>query len=328
MPVPKYLSLLLPDGQDEIVHVCAPDEVCIFNRRKNYTLGHEKKNQPTDPILSITSVWFLFTGGVQLSARYDLLSTGSAFTVCAIFFMAPFYQRVLRMDFNNWLSFAAASMLILILPGPTILTILSHTLTGGRRVIWAAVAAVACGDLISMSLALIGLGALLAASALSFTAFKWLGALYLIWLGINMLRTAVRSDFNAPSSDTLSSRRSIFYKLFWVTVLNPKSIGFFPGFSASVYRPRTIYYDPISRDASDICKLWGIECTGLWICSKPPSGPSKPAMYQKVGGGTGRQRLDHDGGCDRQAGAVNRTAHVRRDTISYDNSFSPVAQTI
>ena len=65
-------------------------------------------------------------------------------------------------------------MLILILPGPTILTILSHTLTGGRRVIWAAVAAVACGDLISMSLALIGLGALLAASALAFTALKWL----------------------------------------------------------------------------------------------------------------------------------------------------------
>ena len=230
MPVPKYLSLLLPDGQDAIVHVCAPDEVCVFNSRKNYTLWHEKKNQPTDPILSITFVWFLFTGGVQLAARYDLLSTGSAFTVCAIFFMAPFYQRVLRMDFNNWLSFAAASMLILILPGPTILTILSHTLTGGRRVIWAAVAAVACGDLISMSLALIGLGALLAASALAFTAFKWLGALYLIWLGINMLRTAVRSDFNAPSSDTLSSRRSIFYKLFWVTVLNPKSIGFFAAF--------------------------------------------------------------------------------------------------
>ena len=54
--------------------------------------------------------------------------------------------------------------------------------------------------------------------------------LYLIWLGIGMLRTAVRSDFNAPSSDTLSSRRSIFYKLFWVTVLNPKSIGFFAAF--------------------------------------------------------------------------------------------------
>ena len=93
MPVPKYLSLLLPDGQDEIVHVCAPDEVCIFNRRKNYTLGHEKKNQPTDPILSITLVWFLFTGGVQLAARYDLLSTGSAFTVCAIFFRRHFTKE-------------------------------------------------------------------------------------------------------------------------------------------------------------------------------------------------------------------------------------------
>jgi threonine/homoserine/homoserine lactone efflux protein len=77
---------------------------------------------------------------------------------------------------------------------------------------------------------IIGLGALLAASALAFTALKWLGALYLIWLGINMLRTAVRSDFNAPSSNTLSLRRSIFYKLFWVTVLNPKSIGFFAAF--------------------------------------------------------------------------------------------------
>ena len=134
------------------------------------------------------------------------------------------------MDFNIWLSFAAASILILILPGPTSLTILSHTLTGGRRVIWAAIAGIACGDLICMSLALIGLGALLAASALAFTALKWLGAIYLIWLGINMLRTAVRSDFNTAGSNTLSTRHSIFYKLFWVTVVNPKSIGFFAAF--------------------------------------------------------------------------------------------------
>ena len=150
---------------------------------------------------------------------------------------------------------------------------------------------------------------------------------YLIWLGIGMLRTAVRSDFNAPSSDTLSSRRSIFLQVILGHRFKSKINWIFRGFSTSVYRPRTIYYDPISRDAGDICKLWGIECTGLWICSKPPSGPSKPAMYQKVGGGTGRQRLDHDGGCDRQAGAVNRTADVRRDTISCYSSFSPVAQT-
>ena len=76
------------------------------------------------------------------------------------------------MDFNIWLSFDAASMLILILPGPTNSTIQSHTLTGGRRVIWAAVAGIACGDLVFMSLALIGLDALLAASALAFTALK------------------------------------------------------------------------------------------------------------------------------------------------------------
>ena len=81
-----------------------------------------------------------------------------------------------------------------------------------------------------MSLALIGLGALLAASALTFTALKWLGAIYLIWLGINMLRTAVRLDFNAACSNTRSTPHSLFYKLFWITVLNLKSIGFFVAF--------------------------------------------------------------------------------------------------
>ena len=45
-----------------------------------------------------------------------------------------------------------------------------------------------------------------------------------------MLHTAVRSDFNAACSSTLSTPHSIFYKLLWVTVLNPKSIGFFVTF--------------------------------------------------------------------------------------------------
>ena len=99
------------------------------------------------------------------------------YPLCVRFFYRNFEKEILRIDFNIWLSFKVASILILILPGLTILTILSHTLTSGRQTIWAAVAGVACGDLISMSLALIGLGAPLAASALAFTALKWLGAI-------------------------------------------------------------------------------------------------------------------------------------------------------
>jgi threonine/homoserine/homoserine lactone efflux protein len=94
------------------------------------------------------------------------------------------------MDLTLWLAFVAASGALLLIPGPTLLLILSYAITQGRKVALATAAGVAFGDLIAMTASLIGLGALVATSALAFTILKWLGALYLLSLGIKMFRNA------------------------------------------------------------------------------------------------------------------------------------------
>ena len=83
-----------------------------------------------------------------------------------------------------WLAYAAATIVLLVIPGPTILTVISYSLTHGRRANVALVAGVALGDSTALLLSLVGLGALLAASAVLFTAVKWAGGLYLMYLGV------------------------------------------------------------------------------------------------------------------------------------------------
>src|SRR5512145_494545 len=96
-----------------------------------------------------------------------------------------------RMAFETWLAFAAASAVLLVIPGPTILTVISYSVAHGGRANAPLVAAVALGDSTALVLSLIGLGALLAASALAFTFVKLAGGLYLIYLGIKLLRSGV-----------------------------------------------------------------------------------------------------------------------------------------
>ncbi|MBE0583778.1 MAG: LysE family transporter, partial [Desulfofustis sp.] len=90
---------------------------------------------------------------------------------------------------SNWLAFVFAASIILIIPGPTIILVISLALSHGRRSVAPLVAGVVCGDLTAMTFSLAGLGALLAASAHLFLVFKWLGALYLIYLGVRLWRS-------------------------------------------------------------------------------------------------------------------------------------------
>ena len=92
------------------------------------------------------------------------------------------------MDLTTWIAFAFASIVLLLIPGPTVLLVVSYALTQGRRVALATVAGVALGDLVAMTLSLAGLGAILAASSAVFTILKWIGAAYLLYLGIRLWR--------------------------------------------------------------------------------------------------------------------------------------------
>jgi threonine/homoserine/homoserine lactone efflux protein len=133
------------------------------------------------------------------------------------------------MTFETWLAFAAASAILLIIPGPTILLVVSYALGHGRRAAWATVAGVALGDFTAMTCSMLGIGALLAASAMLFTAVKWIGAAYLIYLGIKLWRAPVSGETgNVEQRETHAGR--ILFHTYAVTALNPKSIVFFVAF--------------------------------------------------------------------------------------------------
>jgi threonine/homoserine/homoserine lactone efflux protein len=140
------------------------------------------------------------------------------------------------MGIELWLAFVAASVIMLIIPGPTILTVISYSVAHGRKANVPLVAAVALGDSTSLLLSLLGLGALLATSAFWFTAIKWAGGLYLLYLGIKLLRAGVSaSPVHEPAAP--ESRWRLFANTYLVTALNPKGILFFVAFLPQFLNP-------------------------------------------------------------------------------------------
>jgi threonine/homoserine/homoserine lactone efflux protein len=141
------------------------------------------------------------------------------------------------MPIELWLAFVAASTILLVIPGPTILTVISYSVAHGRRGNVPLVAAVALGDSTALVVSLLGLGALLAASAFWFVVIKWIGGLYLLYLGIRLLRAGISlAELAAPAAP--GSRWRLFANTYLVTALNPKGIVFFVAFLPQFISPR------------------------------------------------------------------------------------------
>ena len=143
------------------------------------------------------------------------------------------------MPLDHYLAFVATTIVLLVIPGPTVLMIVAHALAHGRRSAVATVAGVALGDFAAMAASLLGLGALLAASAELFTLLKWVGGAYLVWLGVKMWRAPV----SIPSVDGSAAPAShgggrLFFHAFAVTALNPKGIVFFVAFLPQFLDPK------------------------------------------------------------------------------------------
>ena len=132
------------------------------------------------------------------------------------------------MPLEHWLAFALASAILVAIPGPTVLLVISYALGHGRKSAAATVAGVALGDFTAMTASMLGLGAFLAASATLFTALKLVGAVYLVYMGIKLWRAPVALPGVAPPTET--NARRIFAHAYVVTALNPKSIVFFIAF--------------------------------------------------------------------------------------------------
>lgn len=154
------------------------------------------------------------------------------------------------MPIELWLAFVASSAVLLIIPGPTILTVISYSMAHGRRANVPLVAAVALGDSTALLVSLLGLGTLLAASAFWFTVIKWIGGLYLLYLGIKLLRAGISRVELAPAAAP-GSRWRLFANTYLVTALNPKGIVFFIAFLPQF----------LSRNAPVTQQLWLLATT-------------------------------------------------------------------
>lgn len=133
------------------------------------------------------------------------------------------------MTLELWIAFTVASTIMLVVPGPTVMLVVSYALGRGRATGWATVPGVVLGDFAAMTVSLLGAGAVLAASATLFTALKLAGAAYLVWLGIKLWRA--EPVLEAPDGAVKPrGGRAMFWHAFVVTALNPKGIVFFIAF--------------------------------------------------------------------------------------------------
>jgi threonine/homoserine/homoserine lactone efflux protein len=125
-----------------------------------------------------------------------------------------------------WL-FLTAAVLLVVIPGPGVLYVVARSVDQGRRAGLVSVLGVGIGNFIQVLLAALGLSALIASSALAFDVIRIAGGLYLIWLGINRLRTP--AEFAAQLNEPTPHRRILSQGIV-VAALNPKTALFFVAF--------------------------------------------------------------------------------------------------
>ncbi|MCA1773923.1 MAG: LysE family translocator [Halomonas sp.] len=129
----------------------------------------------------------------------------------------------------HWMTFLSAAVLLNLSPGPDIAYISGQTLRSGRRHGVAAMLGIWSGAALHVVMAAVGLSAILATSALAFSIVKWVGAAYLIWLGVKMLLSRGNQFIAAEKKDS-KAISSVYWQGVMVSALNPKVAVFFLAF--------------------------------------------------------------------------------------------------
>ncbi|MGV8926849.1 MAG: homoserine/homoserine lactone efflux protein [Ewingella sp.] len=147
------------------------------------------------------------------------------------------------MTLDWWLTYLLTTSILSLSPGSGAINTMSVGISHGYRGAVASIAGLQLGLAIHIVLVGIGLGALVSQSLIAFEVLKWLGAAYLIWLGICQWRAAGAIDLNALASSM--PRRRLFKRAILVNLTNPKSIVFlaalFPQFIIP-HQPQTAQY--------------------------------------------------------------------------------------
>lgn len=144
-------------------------------------------------------------------------------------------------DTPQLLMFIAAGWLLNLTPGPDVLYIVTHALKHGVRAGVVAAMGIVSGCFVHVVAAALGVSALLATSATAFTVLKWLGAAYLVWMGVKLLLAKGGGASVIPAAHQLAGEpvdlRRVFGRGFLTNVLNPKVALFFLAFVPQFIAP-------------------------------------------------------------------------------------------
>lgn len=126
---------------------------------------------------------------------------------------------------ENLLAFAITAVILIVIPGPSVLFVLGRSIALGRRAGVLSLVGNALGTFPAVLAVALGVGALLAASATAFTIVKLAGAAYLVWLGVHAIRH--RDDHTHHATPPSTSTGTLVRQGFVVGLTNPKTIAFF-----------------------------------------------------------------------------------------------------
>ena len=133
-------------------------------------------------------------------------------------------------DASTFVLFVAAALALLLVPGPAVIYVVARSASGGRLTGLVCVLGVEFGTLLHVAFAAAGLSAIVASSVAAFSVVKWLGAAYLVWLGLRQIFERGGEGEGATPSGGEESRLRVFWQSVLVQVLNPKVALFFLAF--------------------------------------------------------------------------------------------------
>jgi threonine/homoserine/homoserine lactone efflux protein len=168
------------------------------------------------------------------------------------------------MPLDQLFLFVVAGLLLNLTPGPDVVYIVTNALRDGARAGVVAALGITAGCFVHIFAAAIGVSALLAASATAFAVLKWVGAAYLVYVGVRMLMSRATSAIHLVASRAHSTQvmalKSIFFRGFWTNALNPKVALFFLAFLPQ-------FIDPAVEHKSLAFLALGLlfNFNGLWV---------------------------------------------------------------
>ena len=139
-------------------------------------------------------------------------------------------------ELSTLVSYTAVVLGLFLIPGPAVLLVFMRTAQGGRSVGIMTGLGVACGDFVHAMAAAVGLSAILMTSALAFNVIKFIGAGYLLWLGVQALLEKA-SDAEAGTAPPAVTAAQAFLQAIPAEVLNPKTALFFLAFMPQFVHP-------------------------------------------------------------------------------------------